>query len=224
VPGTGIFKVFDLAVAQTGLSEKEAGERGIDYIVSHNIKENKTKYFKGSRELVIKCIVEKGSEKILGVQITGGEGVDKRIDVFVTAMTFGAKISDLFYLDLAYAPPFSTTKDPVMYSGMIIDNALNRGRPLVTASMLKADRDLYTVIDVRSRADYDRGHIPGAIHIPHEELKERAAELDKSRKYITHCNKGTTGNAAQNLLLNMGFKEVYNISGGYSQYKVEDAE
>lgn len=223
VPGTGIFKVFDLAVAQTGLSEREAKERGIDYIVSHNIKENKTKYFKGSRELVIKCIVEKRSEKILGVQITGGEGVDKRIDVFVTAMTFGAKISDLFHLDLAYAPPFSTTKDPVMYSGMIADNALNRGRPLVTPAMVKADRDLYTVIDVRSRGDYDKGHIPGAIHIPHEELKERAAEFDKSRKYITHCNKGTTGNAAQNLLINMGFKEVYNISGGYSQYKVEDA-
>ena len=223
VPGTGIFKVFDLAVAQTGLSEKEAKEKGIDYLVSHNTKENKTKYFKGSRELVIKSIVEKKSEKILGVQIVGEEGVDKRIDVFVTAMTFGAKISDLFHLDLAYAPPFSTTKDPVMYSGMIIDNALNRGRPLVTASMLKADQDLYTVIDVRSRADYDKGHIPGALHIPHEELKDRASELDKNKKYITHCNKGTTGNAAQNLLINLGFKEVYNISGGYSQYKVESA-
>lgn len=224
VPGTGIFKVFDLSAAQTGLSEKEAADRGIDYIVSHNIKENKTKYYKGSRELVIKCIVERSSEKILGVQIIGGEGVDKRIDVFVTAMTFGARISDLFHLDLAYAPPFSTTKDPVMYSGMIIDNALNRERPLVTPAMLKKEREQYTVIDVRSRADYDRGHIPDAIHIPHEELKDKASGLDKNRKYITHCNKGTTGNAAQNLLINMGFKEVYNLSGGYSQYKLEAAE
>ncbi len=221
VPGTGIFKTFGLAVAQTGISEKEAKERGIDYIVSHNIKENQSKYLKESRELVIKCIVDRVSEKILGVQITGEQGVDKRMDVFVTAMAFGAKISDLFHLDLAYAPPFSTTKDPVMYSGMILDNALHRGRELVSPSELRANREQYTVIDVRSRADFDKGHIEGAVNIPHEELKLRAAELDKNRKYAVHCNKGTTGNAAQNLLINLGFKEVYNISGGYSQYRIE---
>ncbi len=221
VPGTGIFKTFSLAAAQTGLSEKEAKERGIDYLVSHNIKENQSKYLKESRELVIKCIVERETKKILGVQIVGENGVDKRIDVFVTAMTFGAKVSDLFHLDLAYAPPFSTTKDPVMYSGMILDNAMHRGRRIVTASDLIALRDSFTVIDVRSKADYDKGHIEGAISIPHEELKARSAALDKNKKYAVHCNKGTTGNAAQNLLLNLGFKDVYNISGGYNQYKME---
>jgi len=221
VPGTGIFKTFGLAAAQTGLSEREAKERGIDYMVSHNIKENQSKYLKESRELVIKCIVECKTEKILGVQIIGENGVDKRIDVFVTAMAFGAKISDLFHLDLAYAPPFSTTKDPVMYSGMILDNALHRGRRLITASELISNRESFTIIDVRSKADYDKGHIEGAISIPHEELKTKSVELDKNKKYAVHCNKGTTGNAAQNLLLNMGFKEVYNVSGGYSQYKME---
>lgn len=221
VPGTGIFKTFGLAVAHTGISEKEAKDLGIDYVVSHNIKENQSKYLRESRELVIKCIVDRESEKILGVQITGEQGVDKRIDVFVTAMAFGAKISDLFHLDLAYAPPFSTTKDPVMYSGMILDNALHRGRILITPSDLKADREQYIVIDVRSRSDYDKGYIEGAINIPHEELKLKAAELDKSKKYVVYCNKGTTGNAAQNMLINLGFKEVYNISGGYSQYKNE---
>ena len=107
-----------------------------------------------------------------------------------------------------------------MYSGMILDNALHRGRRLVTAGELIAHRELYTVIDVRSKADYDKGHIEGAVSIPHEELKERMGELDKNSKYVTHCNKGTTGNAAQNLLLNSGFSEVYNLSGGYSQYRV----
>jgi rhodanese-related sulfurtransferase len=155
------------------------------------------------------------------VQIVGETGVDKRIDVFVTAMAFGAKISDLFHLDLAYAPPFSTTKDPVMYSGMILDNALHRGRSIVTASELIERRESFTVIDVRSKTDYDKGHIEGAMNIPHEELKAKSVNLDKNKKYAVHCNKGTTGNAAQNLLINLGFKEVYNISGGYNQYIME---
>jgi len=220
VPGTGIFKIFDLSVAQTGLSEKEAREAGFDILVSHNIKENQSKYLKESRELVIKCISERESERILGVQIVGERGVDKRIDVFVTAMTFGAKVSDLFHLDLAYAPPFSTTKDPVMYTGMILDNAAHRGRHIITADELIADMVSYQVIDVRSSGDYSKGHIEGAVNIPHEEMKERIGELNINDKIIVHCNKGTTGNAAQNLLLNLGFSNVYNLSGGYSQYKM----
>ncbi|HOP63522.1 MAG TPA: FAD-dependent oxidoreductase [Spirochaetota bacterium] len=221
VQGTGIFKTFGLSVAHTGISEKEASDRGLDILVSHNIKENRSKYLKESSEIVIKCIADKKSERILGVQIIGEDGVDKRIDVFVTAMSFGAKVSDLFHLDLAYAPPFSTTKDPVIYSGMILHNAMERGRMLVTPSELIAQRESFTVIDVRSRDDYEKGHIDGAINIPHEELKAKSVELDKTKKYAVHCNKGTTGNAAQNLLLNLGFREVYNISGGYNQYKME---
>lgn len=221
VPGTGIFKTFNLAVAQTGLTEKEARDYGYDILVSHNIKENQSKYLKESRELVIKCVSERGSERILGVQIIGEQGVDKRIDVFITAMFYGAKVSDLFHLDLAYAPPFSTAKDPVMYSGMILENAEHRGRKLITPSELIARRDLYTVVDVRSAKDYSNGHIDGALNIPHEELRDRLSELKRDDRIVVHCNKGTTGNAAQNLLLNMGFKDVYNISGGYSQYKTE---
>ena len=223
VPGTGIFKVFDLAVAQTGLSEKEVKEKGIDYLVSHNIKENQTKYLKESRELVIKCISEAGSDRILGVQITGERGVDKRIDVFVTAMTLGAKTGDLFHLDLAYAPPFSIAKDPVMYTGMIHESAAHRGRKLITAVELNSGRSNFTVVDVRSSSDYNKGNIEGAVNIPLEDLKVRSVELDRDAPIVVHCNKGTTANAAQNLLINLGFKEVYNLSGGYSQYKVEDA-
>lgn len=221
VPGTGIFKTFDLAVAQTGLTEKEARKMGLDIIVSHNIKENQSKYLKESRELVIKCISDRNTERILGVQIVGEQGVDKRIDVFVTAMSFGAKVSDLFHLDLAYAPPFSTTKDPVMYTGMIHDNAAGRGRKLITPGELISDRDSYIVIDVRSNDDYGKGHIRDAVNMPHEELKSRISEISKDHKIVVHCNKGTTGNAAQNLLLNSGFTEVYNLSGGYNQYKME---
>ena len=220
IPGTGIFKVFDLSVAQTGLTEKEAEESGYDILVSHNIRENQSKYLKESREIVIKCISDRASERILGVQITGERGVDKRIDVFVTAMAFGARVSDLFHLDLAYAPPFSIAKDPVMYTGMIHDNMKHRGRKLITPAELIADRKSYTVVDVRSQSDYNKGHIEGAVNIPHDELKRRTGELDVNDKIIVHCNKGTTGNAAQNLLLNSGFNHVYNLSGGYSHYRM----
>lgn len=220
VPGTSIFKVFDLSVAQTGITERDARKLGLEVTVSHNIRENRSKYLKGSRELVIKCISERSTEKILGVQIIGEEGVDKRIDVFVTAMHFGAKVSDLFNLDLAYAPPFSITKDAVLYTGMIHYNAVYRGRKLITPSELIADMDSYTIVDVRSREDYVKGHIERAVNIPLDEMRERISELNKSDKIVVHCNKGTTGNAAQNLLLNLGFNEVYNLSGGYSHYKI----
>ncbi|OON91303.1 MAG: dehydrogenase [Candidatus Epulonipiscium fishelsonii] len=121
--GTGIFKLFDLTVANTGLSEAEAIKEGFDIQVCHNIKPDKPSYFKG-KEMVIKAIADKKTEKILGVQIVGYDGVDKRIDVFVTLITYGAKVDELFHLDLAYAPPFSTTKDPVHYTGMILDKLL----------------------------------------------------------------------------------------------------
>lgn len=217
--GTGIVKCFDLAIAQTGLSEEEALKQGYDIEVIHAKKPNQTEYYKGSSELTIKAVADRKSERLIGVQIIGKNGVDKRIDVFATAITFGAKVSDLFHLDLAYAPPFSTTKDPVMYTGMILENAINRNRKIMTPEILKENREKYTVIDVRSIKDYDKGHIEGAVNIPLEKLKDEAECFDKNKVYVVHCNKGVTGNAAQNLLINLGFKEVYNLSGGYKQYK-----
>lgn len=219
--GTGIFKVFDLAVAQTGLSESEALEQGYEVIVCHNIKPNKAEYM-GGKELVMKGIADKTSGRLLGAQIVGIEGVDKRIDVFVTALTFKAKVEDLFHLDLAYAPPFSTTKDPVMYTGMILDNAINNGRATITASQLNDimnSGQQYTLIDARATVQYDKEHVKGAKNIPHEKLRESLNTLNQDTITITYCNKGVTGNAAQNILLNNGFNEVYSLSGGYKQFK-----
>ncbi|MDD4717562.1 MAG: FAD-dependent oxidoreductase [Eubacteriales bacterium] len=123
--GTGIFRIFDMTVAQTGLTEKDAKVRGLDIVICHNIKPDKPKYM-GGEDMVIKAVADKHDGRLLGVQIVGYNGVDKRIDVFVTAISFGAKASDLFHLDLAYAPPFSTTKDPVMYTGMILESILGK--------------------------------------------------------------------------------------------------
>ncbi len=122
--GTGIFRIFDMAVAQTGLSEREAVALGYETAVCHNVTPNKPEYM-GGKEMVIKGVADKVSGRLLGTQIVGFEGVDKRIDVFVTAITFKAKVGDLFHLDLAYSPPFSTAKDPVMYTGMILDKEIN---------------------------------------------------------------------------------------------------
>jgi rhodanese-related sulfurtransferase len=221
VLGTGIFRVFDLTVAQTGLSEREARAQGYDAVVCHNIKPDKPEYMHG-REMIIKGVADRETGRLLGAQIVGYEGVDKRIDVFVTAITFRAKAEDLFHLDLAYAPPFSTTKDPVMYTGMILDNAIHRGRPLMTSSELEeltASGEKNQLIDARSAAQYEKSHIESAVNIPHAELRAAVETLDKEAATITYCNKGTTGNAAQNILLGKGFKRVYNLSGGERQYK-----
>ena len=219
VLGTGIVKVFELTCGHTGYGEKEAVESGYNVETIHNIKPNQTEYFEGSSEMVIKCVADRKTGRVLGVQIVGKKGVDKRVDVFATAITFGAKVEDLFHLDLAYAPPFSTTKDPVMYTGMILENALKRGRKIITPKELIEKRDKFIVIDVRNKKDFENGHIENAVNVPLEKLKEYAEKLDKSKKYVVHCNKGVTGNAAQNLLINMGFENVYNLSGGYKNYK-----
>ena len=159
---------------------------------------------------------------MLGAQIVGFAGVDKRIDVLATAITFGATAGDLFHLDLAYAPPYSTTKDPVAYTGMILENALHRGRPLITAEALDArlaEGENVQVIDARSAAQYAKSHLETAESIPLESLRAQAGQLDRDAVTVTYCNKGTTGNAAQNLLLGKGFRQVYNLSGGEKQYR-----
>jgi len=219
--GTAIYQIFGLAVAMTGLSEKEAVKEGYDIEICHNIKPSKPEYM-GGKELVIKAIADRKDGRILGVQIVGEDGVDKRIDVFVTAITFGARAEDLFHLDLAYAPPFSTTKDPVMYTGMILDNAIHKGRllmrPAELAGLMKEGRKVQ-LIDTRTASQYRKSHISGAGNIPHEKLRESVESLDSQAITVTYCNKGVTGNAAQNILLNRGFHEVYNLSGGNNTYE-----
>lgn len=219
VLGTGIFRLFDLHVGQTGLTEKEAIHAGFDVQVLHNIKPAHAPYLDG-KEMVIKAVADRESGRLLGAQIVGASGVDKRIDVIATAISFKAKVADLFHLDLAYAPPFSTTKDPILYTGMILDNALN-DVPLLTPKEIiawqESDKKIQ-IIDTRSEKDFLKNHIEGAVHIPLKHLRERLGELDHSVPTLCYCNKGTTGNAAQNVLLNNGFKEVYNISGGNKNY------
>lgn len=215
---TGIFKLFDLSIGSTGLSEAEARKAGYDIEVIHNIKPHRPSYFDGE-EMVIKAIADRSSKQLLGVQIVGTEGVDKRLDVFATLITYHAKVDELFHLDLSYAPPFSTTKDPVHYTGMILDNAIERNRKILPNTELDKLPGLQ-IIDARTDKDYTKkGHVENAISMPHAELRKRLSELDPKKPVVTYCNKGTTGSAAQNILINRGFKQVYNLSGGHQFYK-----
>ena len=218
--GTGILRFFDLTIAQTGLTEKEALAEGYEVAVLFNIKPDKPDYMNG-KEMVIKAVADKLTHRILGVQIIGSQGVDKRIDVFASTITLGVTAEDLFHMDLAYAPPFSTTKDPVAYTGMALTNALTTA-PLITPHdlmELQKNNENITIIDTRATKSYEKNHVPNAINIPLAELREKASTLDKNKKTIVYCNKGVTGNASQNVLRNEGFKEVYNLSGGNKNYQ-----
>ncbi|TCI63026.1 FAD-dependent oxidoreductase [Exiguobacterium sp. SH0S2] len=220
--GTGIFKVFGLAVAQTGLSEREARDLGYDVEVLHNTKPDKPAYM-GGKDMTIKAIGDRATRQLLGVQIVGFEGVDKRIDVFVTAITFKAKVDDLFHLDLAYAPPFSTTKDPVMYTGMALANSMNKSARLITPAELqqRIDADEYIqVIDTRKAAQFEKACVDCAVNIPLGKLREASKDLEKDKPTVVYCNGGVTGNAAQNVLRNLGFTDVYNLSGGNKNYQL----
>ncbi len=220
--GTGIFRVFEATVALTGMSEQEALREGYDVAVCHNIKPDKPEYF-GGKEMLIKAVADRKTGKLLGTQIVGGPGVDKRIDVLATAITFGAKAEDLMHLDLAYAPPFSTTKDPVIYTGMILANDLSGSRPLMTADTLLdriAAGESVQVVDARVAKQYEKSHVTQARSLPHETIREAVSGFDADTLTVTYCNKGVTGNAAQNILHNCGVRKVYNLSGGHKQYEM----
>jgi len=219
--GTGIVRVFDLAVAHTGLTETESLSQGFDVEVLHNTKPARAGYL-GGRELTIKAVADRATGRILGAQVVGPEGVDKRIDVLATAITFGATAADLFHLDLAYSPPFSTTKDPVHYTGMALDTAIRGRARLMTPGELDRRRDAgerVQLVDVRSAKDHAKGCVPGSVNVPLGELRRRIAELDPAVLTVTYCNKGVSGNAGQNVLLALGFTDVCNLSGGNSNYQ-----
>ena len=222
VLGTSILQLFDRTVAQTGLTEEEALKQGYDVTVIHNKKTDKPSYM-GGREMIIKAVADNTNGRVLGVQIVGYDGVDKRIDVFVTAISLGAKAEDLFHLDLAYSPAYSNAKDPVMYTGMVLENAMSKNLPLMKIEELENIHlagEKYMLIDARETKEYTENHIDNAHNIPHAKLRDVCGEIDKEELTVVYCNKGITANAAQNILKNKGFKKVYNLSGGHEHYCV----
>lgn len=217
--GSSIIKVFDLTVASTGLTEKAAASAGIDADCVVLSPGSHASYYPGARPMTMKVVFEKQTFRLLGAQIAGGEGVDKRIDVLAVALHAGMRADELKDLDLAYAPPYSSAKDPVNMAGFMVEN-LKRG--LVRQWHWDEEPSLardgsITLLDVRTAAEYERGHIDGFRNIPVDELRGRLGELDRDKPLYVICQSGLRSYIACRILAQEGF-DCRNFSGGYRFY------
>lgn len=217
--GSAILKVFDLTVATTGINEKTAKRTGANYEKSFTFSASHATYYPGARSMSIKTVFDKATGKILGAQLVGYEGTDKRCDVFATAMRFNATAQDLTRLELCYAPPYSSAKDPVNMAGFVIENIM-AGRAKIfhwhEVEALQKDKTI-TLLDTRTPTEFANGHIEGFVNIPVDELRSRLGELDKSKKIYLTCQIGLRGYIACRILSQNGF-DCVNLSGGYRLY------
>jgi NADPH-dependent 2,4-dienoyl-CoA reductase/sulfur reductase-like enzyme/rhodanese-related sulfurtransferase len=216
--GTAIVGVFGMAAGMTGLSEKLLQRMGWRYEKIYLHPMNHAGYYPGATKLSLKLLFDPMGGKILGAQAVGGDGVDKRIDVLAMAIQAGMTVFDLEEAELAYAPQFGSAKDPINMAGFIAAGVV-RGDGAVThvAGLHDAAAHGAIVLDVRTQAEFDRGHIPGATHIPIDELRNRLGELDRNRWIIAYCQVGMRGYLATRVLLQSGYN-VSNLSGGYTSY------
>lgn len=218
VLGTAIAKVFDLTVASTGKNEKELQKEGIKYLVSYTHSNSHANYYPGATPLSIKLLFSSEGQ-ILGAQIVGQEGVDKRIDVLATALKFKAKVQDLCALELAYAPPYSSAKDPVNIAGYVATNILNGDMEIIHWHQLgDIDPDKTIFLDVREPSELKQGFIPNSLNIPLGQLRQRLGELDRKKEIIVYCQIGLRGYLAARILKQKGFK-VKNLSGGFKTWQ-----
>lgn len=218
--GSSVIKIFDMTAASTGINEKSAKAQGIDYDKVYLAPMSHAGYYPGGSLMSMKVIFEKETYKLLGAQITGYEGVDKRIDVLATAMHAGLSALCLKDLDLAYAPPYSSAKDPVNMAGFMIDNiAEGRLKQFFWDDADSLPRDGSVVLlDCRTPEEYSYGHMEGFINIPVDELRSRMDELPKGKPVYVHCQSGLRSYIGCRILEGNGF-DCYNLSGGYRFYE-----
>lgn len=218
--GSSILKVFDLAVASTGISEKTAKALHLNYEKSFTFSANHATYYPGATNMSIKTLFEKDTGKILGVQIVGNDGVDKRCDVFATAIRAGMTAKDLTELELCYAPPFGSAKDPVNMAGYVIENMMNGlVKTFHWHDIEKISKDPGAfLLDTRNPMEYMAGTIPGFVNIPLDSLRDRLDEIPKDKTIYVTCQIGLRGYIAARILMQNGY-DVYNLSGGYRLYQ-----
>ncbi|QTL99028.1 CoA-disulfide reductase [Iocasia frigidifontis] len=215
---TSIAKVFEMTVATTGNNEKLLKEDDLAYQVSYTNSNNHAGYYPGASPMFIKIIFTAQEGKLLGAQIIGHDGVDKRIDILATAVRHGLTVFDLQELELAYAPPYGSAKDPVNMAGFAAGNILkNIVEPIQYHEIDKLD-DNVILLDVREDVEVQLGMIEGAIHIPVNSLRDRLDELDKNKEVVVYCAVGLRGYIACRILLQHGFNKVKNLVGGYKLY------
>lgn len=223
--GSSILKLFDLTAASTGINERTAQTAGIDYDKVVLFPVSHATYYPGAKSMVMKVLYEKESKRLLGAQIVGNDGVDKRIDVLATAIRSGMTATELTELDLAYAPPYSSAKDPVNMAGFMIEN-LESGKVRqfhwYEVDALPRDGSV-VLLDVRTAGEYQRGHLDGFQNIPLDNLREHLAELDRNKLIYVNCQVGLRGYLACRILAQCGFS-CFNLSGGYKFYQAVKQE
>jgi NADPH-dependent 2,4-dienoyl-CoA reductase/sulfur reductase-like enzyme/rhodanese-related sulfurtransferase len=218
--GTSVVKLFDATAASTGLTEKAAKDAGFDVGVAIVHKDHHAGYYPGGKPLTLKLVYEKKRGRLLGAQGFGEEGVDKRIDVIATALLGKLDLDDLAELDLAYAPPYSSANDPVNLAAFVGQNDVSGFSPLITADQAAAQFDpaTHVLLDVRNFGEYAKGHVPGSLNIPVDELRSRLDEVPR-RTVFVHCQVGFRGHLATRILKENGYRSVFNITGGYLSMK-----
>ena len=217
--GSSVIKVFDMTAATTGINETNARKAGLDVDTVILSPMSHAGYYPGGKVMTMKVVFEKETYRLLGAQIVGYEGVDKRIDVLATAIHAGMKATELKDLDLAYAPPYSSAKDPVNMAGFMIDNiskGILKQWHLEDVDLLPRDGSV-TLLDVRTVREYGNGHIEGFKNIPVDELRERLDEIEKDKPVYVICQSGLRSYIGTRILEGNGYK-AYNFSGGFRFY------
>ena len=216
--GSSVIKVFDMTAATTGINETNARKAGLDVDTVILSPMSHAGYYPGGKVMTMKVVFEKATYRLLGAQIVGYEGVDKRIDVLATAIHAGLKATQLKDLDLAYAPPYSSAKDPVNMAGFMIDN-ISKGLKqwhLHDADKLPRDGSVI-LLDTRTAWEYSSGHIEGFVNIPVDELRERLDEIEPGKPVYVICQSGLRSYIATRILEGYGY-EAYNFAGGFRFY------
>ena len=216
--GSSVIKIFDMTAATTGINETNARKAGLDVDTVILSPMSHAGYYPGGKLMTMKVVFEKESYRLLGAQIVGYDGVDKRIDVLATAIHAGMKATDLKDLDLAYAPPYSSAKDPVNMAGFMIDNISKGLKQWHLEDAAKLPRDGSVILlDTRTAQEYSRGHIDGFKNIPVDELRERIGEIEPGKRVYVICQSGLRSYIATRILEGYGF-ESYNFAGGFRFY------
>lgn len=218
--GSAVLKLFDMTVATTGINEKSAKTAEIDYDKTYIYSGSHASYYPGANNMSIKALWDKKTLKILGAQIVGFDGVDKRMDVLAAAIRFGAKITDLTELELCYAPPFGSAKDPINMLGFVAENIITgKIKQFFWNDVEGLPRDgSITLLDVRTYTEVQRGKIDGFINIPLDSLREHILEIPKDKPVYVHCHSGLRSYIACRILIGNGY-ECFNLAGGWRLYE-----
>ncbi|SDA28674.1 NADPH-dependent 2,4-dienoyl-CoA reductase, sulfur reductase [Ruminococcus sp. YE71] len=218
--GSSVLKLFDMTIAATGLNEKRAKETGIEYDKSYTYSASHASYYPGAENMSVKVLWDKHTHKLLGAQIVGFDGVDKRMDVLAATIRFGAKVTELKELELCYAPPFGSAKDPVNMVGYVAENVISgKVKQFFWNDVEALPRDgSVTLLDVRTKSEAARGMIGGFVNIPLDDLRDGLENIPKDKPVYVYCHSGLRSYIACRLLSGYGY-DCYNLAGGWRLYE-----